>query len=41
MPINKKMMSNMKKQYGKEKGKDVYFAVENKQKQAKSKKPKK
>lgn len=37
MPINKKMMSSMKKQYGKEKGKDVYYAVENKLKQKKKK----
>lgn len=40
MPVTKKMMSSMKKQYGKEKGKDIYYAVENKQKQHK-KKPKK
>jgi hypothetical protein len=40
MPVNKKMMSNMKKQYGKEKGKDVYYAVENKIKNKKAK-PKK
>jgi hypothetical protein len=40
MPINKKMMASMKKQYGKEKGKDVYFVMENKMK-AKKKKPSK
>ena len=38
MPINKKKMSSMKKQYGKEKGKDVYYALENKQKKSKPKK---
>ena len=38
MPINKKMMASVKKQYGKEKGKDVYYALENKQKQKKPKK---
>ena len=35
MPIKKKMMASMKKQYGKEKGKDVYYALENKQKRKK------
>lgn len=38
MPVNKKMMSSMKKQYGKEKGKDIYYAIENKQKKKKPKK---
>lgn len=38
MPINKDKMSSMKKQYGKEKGKDVYYALENKQKKKKPKK---
>jgi len=32
MPINKSMMKNMKEQYGKKKGEDVYYAVEAKQK---------
>jgi hypothetical protein len=41
MPINKSMMENMKKQYGAKKGKDVYYAVEAKQKAAAKKKPKK
>jgi len=38
MPVKKKMMSSLKKQYGKEKGKDVYYALENK---LNKKKPKK
>jgi len=38
MPINKSMMNEMVKQYGKKKGKSVYYAVEQKQKQAKKKK---
>ena len=37
MPINQKMMKSMQKQYGKKKGKDVYYAVEQKQKKAKKK----
>jgi hypothetical protein len=32
MPINKKMMASMKKQYGKKTGERVYYAVEAKQK---------
>ena len=32
MPVNKKMMKNMKKEYGKEKGERVYYAMENKRK---------
>ena len=41
MPVNKKKMKAMKEQYGKEKGKDVYFATEMKAKQkAKGKKKK-
>lgn len=36
MPVNKKMMQEMKKRYGKEKGKDVYYAVEQKQKSSKT-----
>jgi hypothetical protein len=38
MPVNKKMMTSMKKQYGAKKGKDVYYAVEMKQKKKKGKK---
>lgn len=38
MPINKKMMQEMKKRYGKDKGERVYYAVEQKQKQEKKKK---
>jgi hypothetical protein len=30
MPINEKMMSNMQSQYGADKGKQVYYASENK-----------
>ena len=41
MPINKSMMESMKKQYGAKKGKDVYYAVESKQKSAAKKKAKK
>lgn len=37
MPVNKKKMSSLKQQYGKEKGKDIYYALENKSK--KKKKP--
>ena len=40
MPINKKMMDSMKQQYGKIKGKKVYYAVEAKQR-AQSSKPRK
>lgn len=32
MPVNKSMMKNMKEQYGKKKGEEVYYAVEAKQK---------
>lgn len=32
MPINKSMMKSMQEQYGKAKGKSVYYAVESKQK---------
>lgn len=32
MPINKKEMSALKKQYGVEKGKKIYYALENKAK---------
>lgn len=32
MPVNMKMMKNMKKEYGEEKGEKVYYAMENKNK---------
>jgi hypothetical protein len=32
MPVNKKMMKNMKKEYGEKKGESVYYAVEQKMK---------
>jgi hypothetical protein len=32
MPVNKPMMKSMKESYGKKKGEEVYYAVENKQK---------
>lgn len=32
MPINREMMKSMKDQYGKKKGRDIYYAVEQKQK---------
>lgn len=32
MPVNRKMMKNMKAEYGKKKGEDVYYAMENKRK---------
>ncbi len=31
MPINRKKMSALKKEYGTKKGKDVYYALENKE----------
>ena len=37
MPVNKAMMKEMQKRYGMKHGKDVYYAVENKQKKAKKK----
>ena len=37
MPVNKKKMAALKKQYG-EKGEDVYYAMENKEKHKKKKK---
>lgn len=37
MPVNKKMMQKMKKEYGSEKGKKIYYAVEMKQKASKKK----
>lgn len=30
MPVNKKMMAAMKKEYGSKKGENVYYAMENK-----------
>lgn len=30
MPINEKMMRNLEKEYGKLKGKNIYYALENK-----------
>ena len=32
MPVNRKMMKSMKEQYGKERGEDIYYAVEQKKK---------
>ena len=32
MPVNRKMMKNLKKEYGEKKGEDVYYAIENKRK---------
>ena len=32
VPVHKKMMKSMVKQYGKKKGKSVYYAMENKRK---------
>jgi hypothetical protein len=32
MPVNKKMMKELKKEYGAKKGKDVYYAIEQKRK---------
>lgn len=37
MPVNKKKMKNMKKQYGEKKGKKVYYATEQKEKSKKKK----
>ena len=38
MPINKKKMSALKKEYGKKKGENVYYALEQKEKSKKHKK---
>jgi len=38
MPVIRSMMLNLKKQYGKDKGKDVYYALEQKRKNLRSKK---
>lgn len=35
MPINQKMMRNMKKEYGSKKGESIYYALENKKKKKK------
>ena len=35
MPVNRKMMANMKHEYGEKKGKSVYYAMENKMKKTK------
>lgn len=35
MPINKKKMSNLKKEYGEKKGESIYYALENKDKSKK------
>lgn len=32
MPVNRKKMSNLKKEYGEKKGKSIYYALENKEK---------
>lgn len=32
MPVNRKMMGELEKEYGKKKGKKVYYALENKEK---------
>jgi hypothetical protein len=40
MPINRKKMNALVKEYGKKKGEDIYYALEQKQKQ-KNKKHKK
>ena len=37
MPINRKKMSALQKQYGKEKGTRIYYALENKEKTSKKK----
>jgi hypothetical protein len=39
MPVNSKMMANMKEQYGSEKGERVYYAMENKMKSQGKKMP--
>jgi len=37
MPVNRKMMNTIKKEYGPKKGEDVYYAMENKMKKNKPK----
>lgn len=41
MPVNQKKMKAMKKEYGAAKGKQVYYAMENKQKTTAKKSTKK
>lgn len=38
MPVNQKKMKALKKEYGSEKGKQVYYALENKAKKKQGKK---
>lgn len=40
MPVNKKKMNSLVKQYGKEKAKRIYYALENKKKGNKKKRKK-
>ena len=35
MPINKKKMAALKKEYGKKNGENIYYALENKEKNSK------
>jgi hypothetical protein len=37
MPLKRKMMDELKKRYGEDRGEDVYFALEQKQKNKKKK----
>ena len=37
MPVQRKMMDELKKRYGEDRGEDVYFALEQKQKNKKKK----
>ena len=41
MPINTSMMEALQKEYGEEKGKNIYYAMEQKASQTKKKKAKK
>lgn len=41
MPVNKKKMASLKKQYGAKKGEDVYYAMEAQSKKKKSTRKKK
>jgi hypothetical protein len=40
MPVNKKKMASLKKQYGAKRGEDIYYAMENKKKKKKARKKK-
>jgi len=40
MPVNKKKMASLKKQYGAKRGEDIYYAMENKAKKKKARKKK-